>query len=240
MHGVISASAVRPVRLTIGWLAVAAALSCSGENLLLPGGAPAGRAATSTIIASHIPDPSDQGRGVVVTVVVTAAAGAPPPGDFTVTASTGEACAGVTADGRAECIFNSPGPRTLTATYAGNDQFAGSTSDTVTQTVNAVDGATRTIIGTAPDPAGVGQDVQLFAHVRGPGGVPAFGTVTFYEGKNTQCGQGALLGSGELNPLGDASIRVSFDSAGVYVLRGCYTGAPGFGASEDLATETIR
>jgi hypothetical protein len=214
----------------------AAVAACSGDNLLLPGRGPV---PTTTTIASHIPDPSNQGRGVVFTVVVTSARGTP-PGKLVVTASTGEVCNGVTAEGRAECIFDSPGTRTLTASYPGDSDFAASTSAQVTQTVNAVPGATRTIIGTAPDPASVGAPVQLFAHVRGAGDQPAFGQVAFYAGKTTECGQGDVLGTAELNGSGDAELSVRFDAAGEYVLRGCYTGAPGFAVSEDLATETVR
>jgi hypothetical protein len=199
-----------------------------------------GKLTTVTTIQSHTPDPSNQGRGVIITVNVTSPDdGSTPPGDFTVTASTGETCAGVTDEGRAECIFNSPGPRDLIASYGGDDRYAPSTSDPVTQTVNAVAGATRTIIGIGPDPGHVGQSIQAFAHVRGAGGVPAFGMVNFYEGKNSQCGQGRLLGGIELNGSGDGVLPVKFSAPGVYVIRGCYVGAPGFAPSEDLAVETI-
>jgi hypothetical protein len=198
-----------------------------------------GRIATTTTIVSHTPDPSDQGRSVVITVSVTSAGGATPPGTFTVTGSTGETCQGFTNEGRAECNFSSPGQRTLTASYPGNAQYAPSSSAPVAQTVNAVSGATRTIIGIGPDSAHVGQPLHIFVHVRGANSVPAAGIVNFYEGKNTQCGQGRLLGGVELNASGDGVLPVSFSAPGFYVVRGCYTGAPGSAPSEDLASETI-
>jgi hypothetical protein len=198
-----------------------------------------GRTATTTSIVSHTPDPSDQGRGVVITVAVTSAGGTTPPGMFMVTASTGETCQGFTDERRAECNFSAPGERTLVATYPGDAQYAPSSSAPVTQTVNAVAGATRTIIGIGPDSAHVGQPLKIFVHVRGAGSVPASGIVNFYEGRNTQCGQGNFLGGVELNASGDGTLPVSFSAPGFYVVRGCYTGAPGLAPSEDLASETI-
>jgi Big-like domain-containing protein len=205
---------------------------------------PAGMIPTSTVIVSHTPDPSDQGRGVAVTVAVTTQqGGSTPPGDFDVRASTGEICSGVTSQGTAECIFNTPGQRTLTATYAGADQYAASTSAAVTHTVRAVAGATETVIGTAPDPAAVGDVVRLFVTVHGAGNTPAFGIVNFYADTVRTpgaCGKGPLIASVTLDARGQGDVGARFAAPGVWFIRGCYLGAPGFAPSEDLANETIR
>ncbi len=96
-----------------------------------------GQAATTTTITSDLPDPSNAGQNVVVQYTVTAnAPGAgTPAGNVTVSDGVNN-CTGTVAAGQCTVAFVTPGPRTITATYAGNTSFAGS-SDTEAHVVNA-------------------------------------------------------------------------------------------------------
>ena len=204
-------------------LAAAVCLGCGGSDLVLPSDAsPIG-------VAGSAPNPSDVGRAVRFTVVM------PAGGDstFRIATSTGESCAGDQSHRACEIVFNSPGDRTVTASSGGL------TSAPVTQHVNDVTGATRTVFGTGPDPARAGQRVTLYITVTGADRSPANGIVNVFGPQTLACGNGPLIGTAELDKNGKAQLTTSSLPVGFLVLRACYTGAPGFAPSEDLATETI-
>jgi len=94
------------------------------------------QAASTTLITANTPNPSAPGQAVVVSFQVTG--NGTPTGTVTVSASSGEACAGTLSAGTGSCslTFITVGSRTLTASYAGDVNFAGSSSAGVTQTVN--------------------------------------------------------------------------------------------------------
>jgi hypothetical protein len=96
--------------------------------------------ATTTTITADSPDPSTQGQTVSVSYSVVAndpSKGAP---SGNVTVSDGVAsCTGTVAAGSCALTLNTAGARTLTATYAGNSKFAGSTAAGEPHTVNAPD-----------------------------------------------------------------------------------------------------
>jgi large repetitive protein len=94
---------------------------------------------TTTTITSNLPNPSTTGKAVVVKFTVAQAMRySVPTGGVTVNASTGESCTATLASGSGSCsvTFNSAGSRTLTATYAGDNNNNPSVSAAVTQTVN--------------------------------------------------------------------------------------------------------
>jgi hypothetical protein len=96
------------------------------------------RAATATVITSRTPASSLLGGSVAVGFSVAgAAAGArPPPGNLTV-CKPGASCTADVADGQCSIPCESyVGTATLTATYAGDANFAGSQSAGVAHTVN--------------------------------------------------------------------------------------------------------
>jgi large repetitive protein len=97
--------------------------------------APAGPAATTTTITADDPDPSDAGQAVTVRFTVSAASGTP-TGAVTISASAAETCAAVIGVGTCSLTLTQPGTRTITAAYAGDGAFAGS-SGTATHTVRA-------------------------------------------------------------------------------------------------------
>jgi hypothetical protein len=198
-------------------------------------------AARTIAILEHRPDPVDVGRSTLVRVSISP----PPTGtgsnlSFTVTASNGSLCEGTIIDQTCEFIFNAPGTYTLVARLPAADGLAAAESTPVTHTVNAVDNATRTSVGVTPDPADRGETLRLFARVEGEGGTPATGSVIFYA-DGWPCGAGTPLGTlFELNSRGEGNLSVPGLEPGFHVIRGCFSGGPGFAPSEDVATVVVR
>ncbi len=98
------------------------------------------QASTTTTITSDLPDPSNVNAAITVnyTVLVNAPGAGTPTGNVVVTVSGGaETCTGTVAAGTCSITLTSTGARTLTATYAGDTNFTGS-SDTEPHTVNAL------------------------------------------------------------------------------------------------------
>ena len=96
---------------------------------------------TTTKITKNTPDPAKIGQSVTVHFSVQAKNGTTqtrPTGSVTVNASTGESCtASIAKNGNGNCrlTFGSAGSRTLSATYAGDGDNAGSLSSAATETV---------------------------------------------------------------------------------------------------------
>src|SRR5579863_4309870 len=90
------------------------------------------KANSSTSLKSS-PNPSNVGQSVTISYTVTSGA----TGTVSVSASTGESCSGpLTASvGSCSITFNTTGPRTLTGTYSGDGNFAGSVSGGLAQSV---------------------------------------------------------------------------------------------------------
>ena len=93
---------------------------------------------TTTTITSDTPDPSNAGDAVTVNfnVAVVAPGTGTPSGNVTVSDGV-DSCIGTAASGSCSITLTTPGIRTLTAAYAGDSNFGGSTSAGVSHTVNA-------------------------------------------------------------------------------------------------------
>ncbi len=91
-------------------------------------------AGTTTTIVSDTPDPSVAGVGFTVTFAVTSSGGTP-TGTVSVTDGTVD-CAASVAVGSCVLTPTTAGAKTLTATYVGDANFAGSTSVGEPHTVN--------------------------------------------------------------------------------------------------------
>lgn len=97
------------------------------------------QATTTTMITSVSPNPAMLNTPVVIAYSVVGSTNVTAPaGTVTVKASTGESCAATTATGTCSITFATAGSRTLTATYNGDSNFAGS-SATASVQVNAGD-----------------------------------------------------------------------------------------------------
>ena len=87
------------------------------------------QASTTTTITSDLPDPSAAGQSVTVnySVAVTGPGAGTPTGNVTVSDGV-DSCIGTVAAGTCNITLTTQGARTLTAAYAGDTDFAGSTS----------------------------------------------------------------------------------------------------------------
>jgi hypothetical protein len=195
----------------------------------------AGSRVTTTTINDDVPDPSVVGQPVTVTFTVRSSAGTP-TGQVTVTDGT-NACVGALAGGTGSCAtaLTTVGTRTLTAAYAGNSDFAPSTSPGSTHTVNRAT-TTTTITADTPDPSVVGQPVTIsFAvAVVAPGaGTPA-GTVTVSDG--TQSCIGTLTAG-----AGSCTMIEGFTSVGTKNLTATYAGDTRFqGSTSAIEPHTVN
>ena len=109
------------------------------------------------------------------------------------------------------------GSHGITATYAGDAQFSGSTG-TLTQLVNGIGNTVSAVA--SPNPAITGQSVLLKVTIApassGPAGPPS-GTVTFSDG-------GLSLGQANLTSTATASLATVFSTAGAHTILVTYSG----------------
>jgi hypothetical protein len=170
-------------------------------------------AATTTSITSGAPTALVTGQPDTVTyaVSVTPPGSGTPTGTVTVTDGTDSCTAGVAA-GVCAITFTSAGTKSLTATYGGDANFAGSESPAVSHVVRAV--STAAITNDEPDPSTQGQAVTVTYTVTSTDGTPT-GDVTVSDGVNSCVGTVAT-GSCQLvlNTTGARSLTASYAGDG--------------------------
>jgi hypothetical protein len=117
------------------------------------------------------------------------------------------------------------GSYTITASYAGDTNFIGSTSSALTQVVNQA--ATTTSLTSSPNPSLVGESVTFTATVAPEFAAPTppTGNVTFLDGATP-------LGTVAIDVDGVATFTTSTLGAGSYTLRATYAGDTNFGGSD--------
>jgi hypothetical protein len=177
-----------------------------------------GKANTTTTINSDNPDPSVVGQSVTVTWTVAVSApgalGAPLTGNVTVSDGT-DNCTAPVADGQCNITFTSAGAKSLTATYAGDTNYNGSSSTPATpHTVNKAD-TTTTITSDLPDPSTPGQSVtvQWTVTVNSPGaGTPTGNVNVTVSGGVETCSAAVSAGqcSLVLNTTGSRTITATY------------------------------
>jgi sugar lactone lactonase YvrE len=111
------------------------------------------------------------------------------------------------------------GTDSVTAVYAGNSNYAGSTSSPVVQTV--IQATTKTTIASSQSPSLAGASLALTATVTGNGGIPT-GSINFLDGATS-------LGSAPLNAQGIATLSVAgkYWTVGNHSLTAVYNGDAG-------------
>ena len=179
------------------------------------------KAETATTIDSDDPDPSTVGQPVTVRYsVAPTAGGGTPSGEVTVSDGT-HSCTATVAAGHCAVAFSSPGGKTLTASYAGDDKFAASRSSGAEHSVSAADTSTS-IDAHDPDPSRVGQAVSVdySVTVKQPGNGTPSGTVTVSDGVD-HCSATVAAGSCD----------ITLTSGGERTLTATYDGNGAFGAS---------
>ena len=190
---------------------------------------------TTTAITSDTPDPSVINGAVNVTYTVTGSGGSP-TGNVTVTDGVGS-CSGTVAAGQCSLILATPGNRTLTATYAGDAAFTGS-SGTAPHMV--LYNTTTTITADTPDPSAIGQAVTVSYTVAATpaGAASPTGIVTVTDGLAT-CTGTVSAGACAITLTSPGSRTLNATYAGDTANKGSTSaGAPHQVAATLLATTT--
>ena len=174
------------------------------------------------------------GQAVTVnfSVAVNAPASGTPTGNVTVSDGT-QSCTGTVAAGTCNITFTSAGAKSLTATYAGDTNFNGSTSTPSTpHTVNKA-ATTTSITSDTPDPSVVGQTVTVdfSVTVDAPGSGTPTGNVTVSNGIQSCT---ATVASGQCT--------IAFNAAGSHPLTATYVGDTNFdgSASSPATAHTVN
>jgi hypothetical protein len=127
------------------------------------------------------------------------------------------------------------GDHDVTATYLGDLNFARSTAEPLTQTVNRA--KTTTHVTSSANPSVWGQPVTLTATVSvvAPGAGNPTGTITFTDGTT-------VLGSAPVGPDTGEQASVTTEALGVgpHAVTASYDGDQNFIASSDALTQTVQ
>jgi hypothetical protein len=191
-----------------------------------------------SITLTSAPNPSTFGQAVAFTVQVAAqAAGGPvaaaPSG--TVSLSDGAINLGtVKLDNNGAAILSASsltaGTHVITASYAGDANFTGGSSNPYSQVVNKA--VTGTLLASSINPATVATAVTLSATVTAGAAIPS-GTIAFFDGTQQ-------IGSGQLDSSGKAVLPISNLSLGSHSFTAAYSGNSNFAASLSTAlSETV-
>jgi hypothetical protein len=184
------------------------------------------KGSTTTSLTSS-PNPAVFGQSLNLSAIVSAAGSSSVIPTGTVTFADGPITIGTaTVDNTGKATFSttslSAGTHSITATYSGDDNFTGSASTPVSETISK--SPSSTALASTPNPSTFGQTVTLRATVTVPGvGIPS-GSVNFVDGATT-------VGSATLDNTGKATISISSFSAGSHVITANYTGDGNFSPS---------
>src|SRR5581483_7773083 len=125
------------------------------------------------------------------------------------------------------------GSHAITVAYSGDGNFAGSTSATLTQTVNPA--SSTTTVASSVNPSSSGQVVTFTATVNAvaPGAGTPTGTVTFRDG-STNLGTSTLSGN-------TATFTTSALAVGSHTITAVYAGDTNFtGSTSASLTQTVN
>ncbi|HEX4054593.1 MAG TPA: Ig-like domain repeat protein [Tepidisphaeraceae bacterium] len=193
---------------------------------------------TSSAVSSSA-NPSVFGQSLTFTATVTASAPGSGTPTGTVTFMDGATTLGTgTLNGSGVATFSTSAlalnGHSITAVYGGDTNFTGSTSSTLTQTVNQ--DATSSTVSSSVNPSVFGQSVTFTATVTAsaPGSGTPTGTVTFMDGATT-------LGTGTLNGSGVATFSTSALALNGHSITAVYGGDTNFtGSTSSALTQTVN
>jgi len=234
------------INLPVGGAAIAVDLNGDGKPDIL-----AGNAILLNLYGTSVATPPAASTTVLVASTQTITAGASvkftatvtgPSGNTTVPTGTVTFMNGVTALGPGTLSASGvatytttalpAGSDSITAVYAGDANFNGSTSAAVVVTVNALV-ATTTALAASPTSALTGVSIGFTATVTpASGAVTPTGTVTFYDGATS-------IGSGSLNGTGVGTFSTTSLAAGSHSITAQYGGSTAFSASTSTAVTVI-
>jgi hypothetical protein len=192
-------------------------------------------ASTSTALASSL-NPSPFGQLITFTAMVTSGVDTP---TGTVSFLDGTTVLGTSSlDKSGTALFTtsslSQSSHSITAVYAGDVNYAGSTSGILTEVVTAALPSTTTTMTSSVNPSVAGQSVNLTAQVQpnSGSGVPT-GTVTFMDSSGN-------LGMVTLS-AGNATLTVSTFIVATHSLTAVYSGDSNYaGSSSAVLTQTVN
>jgi hypothetical protein len=192
------------------------------------------KASTTVTIPSIAPASPYAGQSTTITatVAVTSPGAGSPSGTVTFYDNGSSIGTGTLSSGSATLSTSfASGSHALTAQYAGDTSYNGSTTASSSAlTVNKL--ATTTTLAANINPSVYGQSVTLTAGVSATSGTPT-GTVTFFDGASS-------LGTGTLS-AGSASLTVSSSTVGAHTLTASYGGATSYATSTSSAlTQTVN
>ena len=190
---------------------------------------------TSTVaITSHAPNPSAWGQSITISAQVSPGSGLTAP-TGNVSFKDGATVLGSAAtDSNGLASFATSalglGNRTLTAVYAGNGNFTGSTSAGVSHTVSK--GVTSVSVATSPTPSLPGQPIAITATVSAAVGTPT-GNVVFNVNGGSAIGIAALSGN-------SAAISFTLSTPGTYTIGASYVGDASFLSATGAVSHTVN
>ncbi len=197
------------------------AASTSGQTLVT-----VSPPATTTVLASSV-NPSSYSQPVILTATLQLTSSGTPTGTVTFYDGSSQIGSSGVANNSAQLTISGfqLGTHSITATYSGDANFAGSTSTAVSQVVNAA--PTTTTVTSLDNPGTVGFNVRFLVGTTATfGGGPA-GSVTLYDGA-TVVGVGNLPGNVNNNSV---EIVVSGLAAGSHSMTAKYAGSVYYAAS---------
>ncbi len=193
-------------------------------------------AASTTTALTSTPNPTVYGQATTLTATISVVApgAGTPTGIVTFFEGTTNLGSGTLNNSNATLTVASllAGSHNLTAVYAGDGSFNGSTSSISTQTVNPA--STTTAAQSSPNPTVVGQNATFTATISAvaPGAGTPTGTVTFLDGTTN-------LGSSSLNN-GVATWTTANLAVGTHTIQMIYSGDANFVASSNTATQIVN
>ena len=170
-------------------------------------------------------------------VAVTLPGAGTPTGNVTVSDGT-DSCTGTVAAGTCSITLNTAGARTLTATYAGDGNFTGSTSAGAAHAVNLL--ATATAVASSLNPSTFGASVTFTATVTNGATPVTTGSVTFIEGGTCAAPTTTLQAAQAVNGSGQVTFATATLSVASHAVVGCYGGTATFAASNGNVIQTVN
>lgn len=197
-----------------------------------------GQAAATTTTVTSSANPAVVGQSVTFTATVSVVApgtGTPTGAVTFLDGATSLGTGTVNAERQATLTTSAlvAGAHGITARYAGDTNFATSTSASLTQTINKA--ATTTALISSVNPSAVGQAVTFTAtvNVSAPGAGTPTGTVTFFDGATA-------LGTGTLNASRQAMLTTAALSTGSHSITTQYAGDTNLsGSTSPVLTQVI-
>ena len=193
------------------------------------------QASTTTLVAA--PTAAVTGQPVTLTATVAAVTSGTGTPTGTVTFMNGSTSLGTATLSSGTAVLTTMslvvGTPSITAVYAGDSTFAGSTSPAASVTVTKAN--TTVAVNVVPSPSNSGATVTLTATVTAasPGTGTPTGSVTFFNGTNS-------LGSGTLLSNGTTSITSSALTAGSNSITATYAGDTNYnGMTSPVVTQTV-